>query len=200
MSIRKLLPGNHIACDIVFSIPEPRRTSVLDNRSFTRLESSSRPKHQPLSAGELFQAKKLGNFLSKTLLDVKREFDAGKKAHRQELLLDGYSEDEVGVVWESIHSLFIEVDNLLEGLYKHLKFWEKLLYLFTFFFFFSVFPNACRHLCTTMPWTIWPALAVLWGVCWMFPYSSSSAGQGEKSAQWTGAESADEFPPGKYLS
>jgi len=19
-----------------------------------------------------------------------------------------------------------------------------------------------------MPWTIWPALAVLWGVCWMF--------------------------------
>ncbi|KAK0660110.1 hypothetical protein QBC41DRAFT_43713 [Cercophora samala] len=27
-----------------------------------------------------------------------------------------------------------------------------------------------RHLCTTMPWTIWPALVVLWGVCWMFIY------------------------------
>ncbi|CAG9996847.1 unnamed protein product [Clonostachys byssicola] len=30
------------------------------------------------------------------------------------------------------------------------------------------FPHAVRHLCTTMPWTIWPALIVLWGVCWMF--------------------------------
>lgn len=30
------------------------------------------------------------------------------------------------------------------------------------------FPNNFRHPCTTMPWTIWPALAVLWGVCWMF--------------------------------
>lgn len=35
-------------------------------------------------------------------------------------------------------------------------------------FFFSVFPDNFRHLCTTMPWTIWPALVVLWGVCWMF--------------------------------
>jgi hypothetical protein len=34
--------------------------------------------------------------------------------------------------------------------------------------FFSVFPDNFRHLCTTMPWTIWPALVVLWGVCWMF--------------------------------
>jgi hypothetical protein len=30
------------------------------------------------------------------------------------------------------------------------------------------FPNNFRHLCTTMPWTIAPALLVLWGVCWMF--------------------------------
>lgn len=30
------------------------------------------------------------------------------------------------------------------------------------------FPNNFRHPCTTMPWTIWPALVVLWGVCWMF--------------------------------
>lgn len=34
--------------------------------------------------------------------------------------------------------------------------------------FFFEFPNNLRHLCTTMPWSIWPALAVLWGVCWMF--------------------------------
>jgi hypothetical protein len=28
-----------------------------------------------------------------------------------------------------------------------------------------------RPPCLTMPWTIWPSLVVLWGVCWMFIYS-----------------------------
>jgi hypothetical protein len=32
----------------------------------------------------------------------------------------------------------------------------------------SEYPNRCRPPCTTMPWNIWPALVVLWGVCWMF--------------------------------
>ena len=32
----------------------------------------------------------------------------------------------------------------------------------------SVYPNRLRPPCTTMPWSIWPALVVLWGVCWMF--------------------------------
>lgn len=35
----------------------------------------------------------------------------------------------------------------------------------------SEFPSGQRYLCTTMPWTIWPALVVLWGVCWMFEKS-----------------------------
>ncbi|KAF5577184.1 hypothetical protein FPANT_10576 [Fusarium pseudoanthophilum] len=35
------------------------------------------------------------------------------------------------------------------------------------------FPNSIRHTCTTMPWTILPALLVLWGVCWMFIIGSS---------------------------
>jgi len=34
--------------------------------------------------------------------------------------------------------------------------------------FFFEFPSGIPHPCTTMPWTIWPALVVLWGVCWMF--------------------------------
>lgn len=38
----------------------------------------------------------------------------------------------------------------------------------TVFSNFSEFPNNMRPPCTTMPWTIWPALLVLWGVCWMF--------------------------------
>jgi len=32
----------------------------------------------------------------------------------------------------------------------------------------SIFPGTIRPRCTTMPWTIWPSLAVLSGVCWMF--------------------------------
>ena len=39
----------------------------------------------------------------------------------------------------------------------------------------SEFPLGIRYPCTTMPWTIWPALAVLWGVCWMF-YAPSEFG------------------------
>ncbi|SCV34351.1 uncharacterized protein FFB14_04832 [Fusarium fujikuroi] len=35
------------------------------------------------------------------------------------------------------------------------------------------FPNNVRHTCTTMPWTIFPSLLVLWGVCWMFIVGSS---------------------------
>jgi hypothetical protein len=33
------------------------------------------------------------------------------------------------------------------------------------------FPDRLRPPCTTMPWNIWPALVVLWGVCWMFEYT-----------------------------
>ncbi|KAF2276355.1 uncharacterized protein EI97DRAFT_433196 [Westerdykella ornata] len=34
---------------------------------------------------------------------------------------------------------------------------------------FSEFPDGQRPLSTTWPWSIKPSLAVLWGVCWMFP-------------------------------
>lgn len=48
---------------------------------------------------------------------------------------------------------------------------QVLIYVFYFYCFFFEFPRGLRHLCTTMPWTIWPALVVLWGVCWMFGQS-----------------------------
>lgn len=61
-------------------------------------------------------------------------------------------------------------EDVLDRLYK--QFWqadfETLVYLLLFYCFFNEFPSGIRHLCTTMPWTIWPALVVLWGVCWMF--------------------------------
>lgn len=61
-------------------------------------------------------------------------------------------------------------EDVLDRLYK--RFWrvdfEELVYLWLLYRLFAEFPNGVRHLCTTMPWTIWPALVVLWGVCWMF--------------------------------
>jgi hypothetical protein len=50
-------------------------------------------------------------------------------------------------------------------------------YLLTCLLFcnFSIFPGTIRPRCTTMPWTIWPALVVLWGVCWMFHPPRSDA-------------------------
>lgn len=48
------------------------------------------------------------------------------------------------------------------------RYHQILSFLLMFYFYFAEFPHGMRHLCTTMPWTIWPALVVLWGVCWMF--------------------------------
>ncbi|KAH6855897.1 hypothetical protein B0I37DRAFT_366063 [Chaetomium sp. MPI-CAGE-AT-0009] len=56
-----------------------------------------------------------------------------------------------------------------------LDYWTagRLIYYLVYYYtwvepFCFEFPGGLRHLCTTMPWTIWPALVVLWGVCWMF--------------------------------
>lgn len=43
---------------------------------------------------------------------------------------------------------------------------------------FSVFPGSVRPLSTTWPWTIRPALAVLWGVCWQFAVAGSFDARG----------------------
>lgn len=42
------------------------------------------------------------------------------------------------------------------------------IYILLLYHLFFESPGRIRHLCTTMPWTIWPALVVLWGICWMF--------------------------------
>ena len=38
---------------------------------------------------------------------------------------------------------------------------------------FSEWPSGRRPLSTTWPWNIKPSLVVLWGVCWMFYYTTS---------------------------
>lgn len=68
----------------------------------------------------------------------------------------------------------------LEVLNRLLVFLQQLLLIltlsFVLFFIHAEFPGGRRYLCTTMPWTIWPALVVLWGVCWMF-YPSPAEGE-----------------------
>jgi len=70
-------------------------------------------------------------------------------------------------IWQDFHSFLLRLQHLLLKLEKILTLREKVLYFFLYFSF-SEFPNRLRPPCTTMPWTIWPALVVLWGVCWMF--------------------------------
>ncbi|TLD39628.1 hypothetical protein E2P81_ATG00615 [Venturia nashicola] len=102
------------------------------------------------------------------LSDIKKQSSLGKKALRHTILRKGFHEQQLEILWEFIHNLFLKTDRFLQSLYKHFQLWKKLLYLFIFYSCFSVFPNAFRHFCTTMPWTIWPSLVILWGVCWMF--------------------------------
>lgn len=85
-------------------------------------------------------------------------------------VLDNYRWDMEALMnlWESFSSILLQLQYLLLRLEKILALWEMVVYLVLLFCVFSEFPCRLRPLCTTMPWTIWPALVVLWGVCWMF--------------------------------
>ncbi|KAL7798296.1 hypothetical protein V8C37DRAFT_251405 [Trichoderma ceciliae] len=86
----------------------------------------------------------------------------------------------MALLYDADPQLDLAQDELLEWLKKTELIFDRLLkrfqriypqlliYAVIFYNLFSEFPNGMRHLCTTMPWTIWPALVVLWGVCWMF--------------------------------
>ena len=116
--------------------------------------------------------------ISNSLSDVKTCLECGKiglleKLDHLDLDIDIFEE-----IWQNFHSFLLQAQDVLLKLQKRLELWEKLLYFALFFSFFSEFPNNFRHLCTTMPWTIWPALVVLWGVCWMF-YGPGDADLGE---------------------
>jgi hypothetical protein len=92
---------------------------------------------------------------------------------RLELLEDQLKEDE-RLRAEKKQQLESHMDRI-ERLFRALAMLvEKLLEALLFFCNFSEFPNKYRPPCTTMPWNIRPALLVLWGVCWMFFYHSST--------------------------
>ena len=69
---------------------------------------------------------------------------------------------------KSLEALLERLDEELQNLFRKLSLWKQLKYLTFFSLFYSEHPNGIRKLCTTMPWSILPSLAVLWGVCWMF--------------------------------
>lgn len=76
-----------------------------------------------------------------------------------------------------------EQQRLVLKLEEMLRLWEKVLYLIIFYIQFSEFSSRLRPPCTTMPWTIWPALVVLWGVCWMF-YGEYGWSVGDQADSW----------------
>lgn len=84
-----------------------------------------------------------------------------KNAQLLETLDYEMAEDILGVL-DMIGALMSRLTLVLQSKYKSLKHTKSAAELI------FEFPNNIRHTCTTMPWTILPALIVLWGVCWMF--------------------------------
>jgi hypothetical protein len=97
---------------------------------------------------------------SRTRVELEQFFrDSVNSPTRPTLLMD---------LWQKFHLFLLLLQHFCLKLEKILALWEKVLYLLLLYLSFSEFPNRLRPLCTTMPWTIWPVLVVLWGVCWMF--------------------------------
>jgi len=84
-----------------------------------------------------------------------------KNAQLLETLDYEMAEAILGVL-DMIGALMSRLTLVLQSKYKSLKHTKSAAELI------FEFPNNIRHTCTTMPWTILPALIVLWGVCWMF--------------------------------
>ena len=88
---------------------------------------------------------------------------------------------------------------LIEALDRLLLLWLSLLQRLLSFCKFSEFPNRLRPRCTTMPWTIWPALVVLWGVCWMFIYGEGTEQDGSVCVGLFGAVGYFETDQGLFV-
>jgi hypothetical protein len=136
--------------------------------------------------------------ISNSLSDVKTCLEYGRIGLLEKLDYVDLDIDTLEEIWQDFHSFFLVAQDILLKLHKRLELWEKLLYLILIFSFFSEFPNSFRHPCTTMPWTIWPALVVLWGVCWMF-YGPGDASLTERTDLF-GNEYAFEPSSGKRVS
>ncbi len=106
--------------------------------------------------------------VQKSRSDVERYLNLGWIGVCERLTERDLNMDNLMDLWQKFHSFLLLFQQLYLKLEKILALWEMVLYLLLLYLSFSEFPNRLRPPCTTMPWTIWPALVVLWGVCWMF--------------------------------
>jgi hypothetical protein len=118
-------------------------------------------------------------YLPKSTLESMLQLESVTAYLRETASFSTDAEDEP-LFWPMMNGI------LLERIYEGLRF---LCYGFVvcgiaYLCFYSEFPGRIRPPCTTMPWTIWPALIVLWGVCWMFyPSPGRAPGAGELESQ-----------------
>lgn len=84
-------------------------------------------------------------------------------------------EDRSPEHWQNLNSPIHVLDQVEESIFTNLRWlyrialaFQMIPYVKSLLGLADEYPGGIRHLCTTMPWTIWPALVVLWGVCWMF--------------------------------
>lgn len=98
---------------------------------------------------------------------------------------DNLELDDLVDLWDRFYSFLLRMKRHLSAINKLSSLLAKISQPLLLCFALLEFPNRHRPPCTTMPWTIWPALVVLWGVCWMFYEGNYS--------DWT---SSDGFPVG----
>jgi hypothetical protein len=125
------------------------------------------------------ELKVLQREVQKSRSDVQRYLNLGWIGVCDTLAARDLGMDNLMDLWQKFHPFLLLLQYFCLKLEKLLALWEKVLYLLLLYLSFSEFPNRLRPLCTTMPWTIWPALVVLWGVCWMFYDSWDWGDQGK---------------------
>jgi hypothetical protein len=125
--------------------------------------SAFRPKKK-----RILELKDLQNKVQKSRSDVQCYLNLGWIGVYEMLAERDLGMDNLMDLWQKFHSFLLLLQHFCLKLEKILALWEKVLYLLLLYLSFSEFPNRLRPPCTTMPWTIWPVLVVLWGVCWMF--------------------------------
>lgn len=91
---------------------------------------------------------------------------------------------------EDAEKILLELLNQVDAVLKRLKLrfrcrYDELRRKYGLYQAVFEFPNNLRHICTTMPWTIAPALLVIWGVCWMFFASFSPEYERNAAAEST---------------
>jgi len=134
----------------------------------------------------------------KSRSDVQRYLNLGwigicETLSEKDLGMDGLMD-----LWQNFHGFLLRLQHFFLKLEKILALWEKVIYLLLLYFSFSEFPSRLRPLCTTMPWTIWPALVVLWGVCWMF-FDEPSCNSGDQSEHPTTGSTTGPFEDVDYI-